>query len=821
MKILSLKLEGYRRLVLAQIRYLEYRPNSPFQLILGTNGSGKSSLISELSPLPGDKSDFYKGGYKEIEIDHRGSRYLLTSTFKHGSKHSFIRDGIELNPGGTVLVQKELVLKDFGYTDELHQILTGRLNLTHMVPQKRREWITSLSSADYSYAIGVHKKLMSAARDHLGAARQLKRQLVDEVAKIKALPDASDWGSLIDQLQAELETLLTARVHDDGVRFNLNEIERKRKQLFDRLDTQFRGLTRTSVTPLSRFESDEALLKSHQNLETEINVQRGLSEQYQKEFAELENFVGQFSGDIEVDRNMLTKATQDALDEIEELSGRIVRFRDVQSPDIAEAETLHNLALFQTVLDQLPYNGDQRFSRAQIESTRSELAELKSQRELRLNERARTQGRIQMMETARDLQCPSCKYVWKEGYSQREVDALKQRCTEIDFWLDENQPRIDELTTYSENAEEYLEYFRKFRYQANSFPRLQPLWDALMETGAIYDWPNIRLDLLATWAEDVGIQAEIARKQVKVNELKQALTRAELADSHQHLQRRATQLQELIGGIASNIVKLREELSKSSRVIDAARFVDDNKRMLESFRAEMQALYNDGVEAIRQQAINTAVRELQTQLGSYRHQLGERRTLEGIIEDLERRTRLMEERYESLSLLARALSPNEGVIAEQISGFIKTLVAQMNSVISSIWTYDLAVLPCALEDGDLNYKFPLQPCDGEEPREDIRDGSTAMLDVVNFAFRLTVLLYKGFNDYPLYLDEFSSSFDEQHRVNAMAFVKQLMDNNRHSQLFFVSHYAANNGGFTDPEILVTDDSNIAVSGEYNKHVTIR
>ena len=68
MRIERLELFGYKRLMLANIQHFIYTPTSPYQLVLGTNGSGKSSILFELTPLPGHSSNYTKDGYKDITI---------------------------------------------------------------------------------------------------------------------------------------------------------------------------------------------------------------------------------------------------------------------------------------------------------------------------------------------------------------------------------------------------------------------------------------------------------------------------------------------------------------------------------------------------------------------------------------------------------------------------------------------------------------------------------------------------------------------------------------------------------------------------------
>ena len=73
MKIISLCLVGYRRFALNNIRTFTINPSEPIQMILGTNGSGKSSLIKELTPLPADSADYSSDGSKTIKILHHNN----------------------------------------------------------------------------------------------------------------------------------------------------------------------------------------------------------------------------------------------------------------------------------------------------------------------------------------------------------------------------------------------------------------------------------------------------------------------------------------------------------------------------------------------------------------------------------------------------------------------------------------------------------------------------------------------------------------------------------------------------------------------------
>ena len=160
MKIISLTLIGYRNFKLRQIHHFHYRPTLKTQLILGTNGSGKSSILKELSPLPAHHSDFEKEGRKEIEISHNGKHYLLQSLFgQEGNRYPFIIDGENLNPGFTVTVYKELVKEHFNYTPEVHSLLIGSIRFPTMSINDRRNWFMKISDTDYTYALKYYQKL--------------------------------------------------------------------------------------------------------------------------------------------------------------------------------------------------------------------------------------------------------------------------------------------------------------------------------------------------------------------------------------------------------------------------------------------------------------------------------------------------------------------------------------------------------------------------------------------------------------------------------------------------------------------------------------
>jgi ABC-type hemin transport system ATPase subunit len=121
----------------------------------------------------------------------------------------------------------------------------------------------------------------------------------------------------------------------------------------------------------------------------------------------------------------------------------------------------------------------------------------------------------------------------------------------------------------------------------------------------------------------------------------------------------------------------------------------------------------------------------------------------------------------------------------------------------------------------LDYEFPLSVNLHALTVPDVSKGSSSQVDIVNFAFKIVVMMFLDMQDYPLYLDELAPSLDEQHRLNIIMFVKDFLEMRSASQLFMISHYAAMHGAFAQTDICVMDSTNvISLPAHFNQTVVI-
>ena len=106
-------------------------------VIIGDNGSGKSTIINEINPLPSTQSDYNKG-FSKLHITHNSKSYVLESNFKKGLHHSFKEEGVELNSSFKNTIQKDLCESAFQYTPFIHNVITMMYKITKMGPNDRR-----------------------------------------------------------------------------------------------------------------------------------------------------------------------------------------------------------------------------------------------------------------------------------------------------------------------------------------------------------------------------------------------------------------------------------------------------------------------------------------------------------------------------------------------------------------------------------------------------------------------------------------------------------------------------------------------------------
>lgn len=816
--------------MLNNIETITITPQNVYQLILGTNGSGKSSILHELSPLPAHRSNYNPGGYKLIEIEHRGYHYILESNFKSSGTHTCIRKLLnsdtgeweDLNPGKTGAVQKEVVWQHFGLNSETHELMIGFTNFTDLDPNKRREWITKLSDVDFSYALGVYKKLRTLARDRKGAIKHTDTRIAGETNKLLAIGDLKELESTYQSLQNELTVLMTSRDTSCDLTLDyqaimareLNYLQSTIKELSTQNTIYLGGEGIHSKADLI------ALIESLKVSYSEDLVKKSLTAQQLEDF---NNLVGQYK-DIPTEDldGLFTELTTLKLERDSALANLVV-WKSLKTDPVKAQSKLSRIAhsVIET-LNRLPANPNRLYTKAKSEASTVELTELRMRINKGSNILDNAVAKLEHLNSLKDTECPKCGHAWVPGISEGEHARLKATIATTKPKLEQLRTEEAVLVKYLEAAENYHNCFYQLKKLTSESPELFEFWDSVLLTDTLLEQPKALVSELHTFVRDLETWVLITKLNTRIEYLEPLFDGSGSIAQVLNLKGRVGTLTESLEALTSGLIELDSRIKNYESKLKQVLVLESKIESIFTRLDSLSEYYQKGITVIRETLLKDVIVKNQYKLAHLQTKHREKQTLEGILKDLVTDKTDLVESEKVLKILADELSPIDGLIAEQLKGFIESLIEHVNLVIAKVWTYELKVIPCGLTTGDLDYKFPLlvRHEGSENLTPDISKGSEAQLEIVNLAFRMVIMGYLGFDDYPIYLDEFGRAFDEQHRLNGVNFIKQLGESGNYSQVFLISHYMAQFGSINQADVLVLDSSNISINQRHNEHVLI-
>jgi energy-coupling factor transporter ATP-binding protein EcfA2 len=844
MIILSLELIRYKRFALNSIDYFKIIPTELVQLILGTNGCGKSSLIRELTPLPPDSNDFFKDGSKTIALTNHGNTYLLVTTFSPSTKHSFIKNDEELNPGGTVTVFKELVRQEFGITTEIHDVLIGDEVFHAMSPSRRREWFTRLSDTSYDYALLVYNRLKERSRDTSGALKLAKKHFVTESAKVISEAEEIKLRKDVDLTHSELNFLIERSApidkpiceYENDQRIKLEELSKMSSKLLRMRCVAPYGTHPYGLDPEGRSEYDEWGDRIQQGFRStsEIDILvNTLNHKVTGAEVMLNLKITEHSKILET-VTVLKRTGEDGVKSLHDKVNRLRVLRDnalssrklkIEGIDINNAVSAFNTIydIISAVSMTIPENSDKKYSQVKLNELSDVLINKKNLKLLIISDIAKLNNRrvhLESHKTNNNLICPNCNHKWIPGYSEEHLDSLISELDKKDKEHNALDKEIETLEFEIDGIKEYGVQYKDYARCISNWPILRPLWDYLGESNYIINSPRIITSILDTFRIDLDYELTASKLNIEISELFDLIKLTEdIGDANLfELQSKLEICTDDIDRITSELNKLHGKVSSYNHYKKQLNDSIDLSNKITMLVTNVEAVNADMIEMLRRDTLNHCVKQLQSSLALKETVLNTAILQKGIVTDLDKQIKRLTIEEEAAKLLVKNLSPTDGLIAEGLFGFIKNFTRQMNALIKKIWSYPLQVQDCSVSSSELDYKFPLRT--KENTVSDIKLGSTGMREVVNLAFKVIAMRYLGLSNSPLYLDEFGHSFDEVHRVNASITIKSLMETQHFTQLFMVSHYQSSHGGFTNAETCVLDPNNVTCPDTYNKHVTI-
>lgn len=830
MIIKKLILFKYERLALNNIEYIEYTPAAKMQLILGTNGSGKSSILLELSPLPGNHAFYRKGGYKHIFIEFNNLQYNLKSSFTvSGNRYSFMVNDEELNPSGTITVYKDLVKSHFGITQELHDLFTGQTPFHEMSVSERRSWMMQLSSADYTYAFKYFNRLKDQLRDIQGSIKLQQARLVSESDKLLSPEQESIARQEIANLKQLIDLLLTSKqpyIDRSQLQQDIGLIEASLQSVTEQLVKHHAHCKHNSLSNDIR-QIEQAIIDAK-------STSLSLQDQSFKVFEAIQNLSEQVRT-----LEHTTIKSKDELDRlIDQLALKVTKLANTRQLNLSfdcPKTTLQALNTIReeltTIFSELPVNGSSSlYNRDSFDKTSLELRSVQETIKLLNDEQMKLIASKRQMEHQRDhdrLTCPECKHQWSRGYDEATYIDICSAIDKLAIQADQLNSQQVALEQSLEAHRSYSSLIKQFRGLSYHWSILDPLWAYMAAESIVYDNPRYVLQLIGTLERDLLVDVEIAQLN---NQITEQLKVKELVTNNQELdivklQAEETRLQELLSKIGQDLKETKSNIEKYESYKTSLLLIEKNVKELEDLMQQRDQKTSELLMQLKQQALSETIRILQLELNQKEQLISKIDLQKGIIDHLTKSIEEMGQQQTLLKIAIKELSPTEGLIAKGLTSFINSFVKQINAFIAKVWLYPLELIPIPMSDEegvDLDYKFSVKIND-TIPISDISKGSTAMREIIDLAFQIVSMQFLNMDNYPVILDELGRSMDPAHRQSAFYVVSQLLTASNFSQVFLVSHYQEMFGSLRNADITILSPSNISIPKEsvFNQCVVMR
>ena len=807
MIITKLILHNYKRMFLNDITHIAYTPKSNIQILLGQNGSGKSSLLEQLTPLPpAIKKDFKDSGYKEIYITHNDQNYILRSEL--GSGHSFKLDNIELNTSGTISVQIQLVEYHFGITPHIQQVLIGKKQFTNMSYTERKRWVSEMSSIDYSYPIMVYNKLKQRYRDIVGSIKHLQANIVkvknttlpDDVIN-SLIRDRKHFIILIDHMLTLIDHTVTVGSLDSSVSSVESIVSDigKMTSYTDTLDSMKDTLSKY----IAKLELTKEYLKSLYSDLSDLTKQNNLgnSSEYISSKKEIESQI-----DGILSKHPLRKLT------------------DIESIYKYVNDNYMDMVSLVSKLDE--FSGLD-ITKKDITSINSKLASLETSiynYTKRINKLEERVEHLKMHASDDNLvECPKCTHKWNPEYSKEEYDNCLLELSKYSKLLESSKDSFNKLTDELDNIKKvrlFMEdFFKYFNYSSDTryileYIRTSPEYKSSGYLGLFHVFERVCSEL-KTLYPIISLRSKLSEVNAKLLEIEQAIviTKTNNDNTLNTIKCNIENTRNSIRILENNIKNISKDISSK---VNRDSKINELKRLIKV----VYSIKNNNLVFEQNNELKKGISILREELVSIDNNIRLHNERETLLIDYQKDLDDLNNREKLLKITLNELSPNQGLIAKSISSFLNKFIQDINSVISTIWGYDMEILSCDLGNDDLDYRFRVL-VNNDETIEDISKTSSGMQEIINLAFKVVFCRYMGFIGYPLTLDEFGGSFDAHHRITAYEALQNTIIND-FSQVFIVSHFESMYGRFgnADVSILGTVGVDTDTIKKYNEVVHI-
>lgn len=816
LKITSAEVFKNSRILLGEDCHIRYNPKSPYQVIIGQNGIGKTTFLTNLLSYPslGGKA-FHKEGFSTVNFDKDGKKIKVR--IGHDGKYSFTVDGEDENVGGTQAVQKDMFKDWLGITPDIEAVLNPKFDFLALSPQKRQEFLAKLTTGDLSFALDLYKKLEQRARQCDGAIKRMESNLVDLKSKVIPEEEYEAYKQRLETLNNDIRDLLL-EINENAPKAAYGDIE----HYIPRIERLEQSLSKEWVRYYCfggvNAQDEEHALVIQEELSNQIargeSELDGLMQQYQT-FDELVQTLTSGDGsDMEARVNELNNRLRALPDDDNLLDIQLQSEQDYRDAYRALESILTPLSLR---IGEISGGWGEHLLAVDLNALREECSLIQRQVYKLEAEIAQIDADLEHQHSGQ-VRCPDCGKQFTPGLDEKRRATQLSRRERVIEAVNRGKEKLEAKTAEGVAAKDFQDRYNGIRHLCSS-PALVEVFLAVNNLASLLKDPahflqvcRLALRTLMIKCEKATILAdlEVLAKQKKMMEERNI-------DSTQTLTDRMAILDDRIWHVQQSLQALR---SRRDNHVERLRKVRGYSRWVDQMNQEYQQLGEDLFNAAEYQlneirrellvSLQASASELSTLVANYEKDHTQLEYLEQMIES---------ERKEMIAtrLSAEELSPKTGVIAEQLFGFIGSFFEDVMEICNNIWTYDVQIFPAKDASSTLTYIFPVEFNESGNISDDISKTSAGQYSLLNFAIRITALRYLGYTEGVLFLDEPEADFTPAHKVRMMNFIRDMVESGLFSQVFIISHHESGWGALPYPDIVdFSYESNLPGTNEVIK-----
>ena len=841
---------------MSSIQELELEFNQDIIIILGTNGSGKTSLLQELFPSATRGNIFIKEGKKILEITDNNNTYTIITEKQPTEStltHRFLINEQNVNQNHSFTVQSELIENHFNLTPLKKSIFTNSIRITDMGYSKRKQFFTKINPHDLlsllSYIENV-KKQKKSIKNNIQLLEHRKVTLTSQLLKPE---DIKKIKQSIERLSKQLNFHISIQ----------NYAKHEYAKLAN-IDTTLPDITYKSLSGLLfkiqgyfdkyKIQSPEGLQKQISEIQTQIQLFQKEHDIYLTKAKDLSNEINSL-----VEQSTKSeKFTSQLLHSIKSIEKQMNKYKpDNESiQPIPESELKYESTILSeiknhiepivSIKNQIPSkllnSSILPKIHSALEKTNKELTLVQESIDITKNKLKQLQKKLPAdhhipceidNNTTYTSTCTILKS-YKTFYNSistdieqytKELSTLKTKLTKL-------QSKHSKLSTYHQTISIFNKHYLSIVNIFDTHPYLFNILSKdkiiqILKSSQPYTLINVVSEYYAQSKKYYTYQQLQSKHNQLVNEYNSIKSNKYTS---------STLIQRLLSTKKSELDSLSSKLQSLQKKLKVFNFtlaqLNECNEAINEFNS-LQSQYQEAIETLEQHLNKTfystlvehessIIKDLNNQILTLENKLKEQEFIRVRLE--QEIDQQLQNLYQKQQLLADIEQSLTAINNTYNFSFLRNILQNVNMILNQIFIYNIQVYNPYLESSDLPdnldtnelFQFSVK-IDDETEIEDISQCSSGQKDMINFAFNLAILLELKFTNYPIFLDEIDRALDNIHRERLLLFLKSIIDQKLVTQIFLVSNTYFHEALLGQYIIL---DNRIGIDATYNQNVTI-